>query len=270
MATYAVSGAGPVVFFTESGQQVTVPLTALSFVDGQLEIDAAYQGVAGLKPWLDYLQQAGRLQQAAAPPASLAMVVAAARPGTDGNDVQLTIAFPDPSDAEHFDVTVTELEILEQLSPEQLEEVLGTADEPGSRPGLVRVVAAAGYQLPKAMAETPLAGGSGTNPSSLEIKAADDSTAFVLQARAAGADGDLTQVEITDVDDVEGTFKLTATWTKKVEGLTAAGAAAADLGYAVQIAAPAGQQIATPEPGTYALTGGAEATTANRSIVARS
>jgi hypothetical protein len=131
--------------------------------------------------------------------------------------------------------------------------------------------------MPVALAATKLGTGTGVvgdaaKKATLPVAAASG-TAFTLEAKKVGADGNLTQVTVTPVAD-NSSFTLAVTWSKTVSGITAAGVATLDtalapLAYEISIAKPT-SGFAQPQPGTVTLSGGVDPATASQSIVASS
>jgi hypothetical protein len=150
------------------------------------------------------------------------------------------------------DFKVTETETYTGLEPGKAKDKLGTTATDGKNPGLVFISSASAPSLPKAGTYV-LAG----DPGTINIpKNSGSGDAFVVQARAGGADGALTSVEIKDVDTTANKFTLIAKWTKSASATAMTGLAAA-FAYAVTITAPSGGFLA-PAPGKVTLTSGSD------------
>jgi hypothetical protein len=154
------------------------------------------------------------------------------------------------------------------LSVDTLVPTLGTPSAPGTRRGLVRVVApAGGVRAPVSVTDT-LAGGAANAASALPVDAAAGGEAFTLHASKVGTEGDLIEVTVTAH---QSTFDLTAEWKKTRTGLTGSYAANFDgaFGFFVTASAPPGGTVALPGEGVVVLSGGVDSAAAVATAVAR-
>ncbi|HEV2956310.1 MAG TPA: hypothetical protein VGY55_11565 [Pirellulales bacterium] len=284
MSEAAVIGREPVSLLTSTGQQVSIPLTALYFdSNGKLHADRwpLYSKFsADVDPWLAYLVKTGELTPAASPPPVAAMTITAADAGPAGNNIEVNFKNivpdsanpPDPGKGT-FDVDVVETDTYTGLSydstkstdPNFISNVLGIADQDGkvtkagTRPGLVLVLAG---DTPAQPSNNPPLTFSVTAPATAATAAV--AANFHLVAKKPGADGKNTTVTISSVDTGAKTFSLKAVWT-----LNATNKKLSDLsnlaGYEISVTVPAvGSTItALPAAGAVKLTGGAAAQSAS-------
>src|SRR5262249_22377317 len=155
------------------------------------------------------------------------------------------------------DITVTATDTYTALTPATIGEVLGVDVTPGTRPGLVQVKGAGPYALPKVKDYT-LAGGNGGNATKDVDKRTGSGTAFTLEAKRAGADGNSIQVSIKDVNSTDQTFTLIASWSKSLAGVKLSDITA-DFGFLIKADPPIGGAFAPPAPATIVLVGGSDA-----------
>jgi len=272
MSKTTALGTGPIVFSTDDGAQIEVPLSAIYFESNRV---GTYRSPASprLTKWLEFLASRGRLVPTATPPPPAAIVVTAVAAGYAGNNIAVTVT--PKADPTKVDVTATETDKYERLTLETLNAQLGvTGGEAGSRPGLLRVKTNPKTADPVAaldIAATPPAAGA-TLPT-WTAAGAGAAVAFTLEPRRPGTAalfdaGDI-DVSVSDVTPppgggaVGGTFTLTVTWSRKATNVTAGNVAAklADLGYVVTVDPPDGG-FKLPRPGTVSLAGGSEPTAA--------
>jgi hypothetical protein len=258
-----------------NGTQVLIPLSALSFDgNGNLQVASSYNQAAKVS-WLQYLVGQGEITPAPASPPQAALVVQAADAGVTGNnirfevtDVQPNPQTPDDPTTDMFSVKVTETETYPNLTPDSIKTVLGTEKAAGTQPGLVHVLDADTPTLPKSIAATPLQNGDGTTKAKLAVAANPSGTAFNLEARKVGADGNKITVAIfvSKADPNHPTFALTCTWTNTVTGVTAATfqTAMQAMSYEVVVTAPGGGQFLVPATGAVVLSGGADTSDATQ------
>jgi hypothetical protein len=263
MADTPVAAMGPLEF-TDEGEQFVIPLSALYFDSGiTLKTDSPLyaQHRHALDGWLAYLQSNGLVTPAPQPPPTAAMVITAAGTGSSGNDI--AIAFTnvqvDPVTQDTtFDATLTQTDTYPGLTPETLTDVIGTAPDTGSRPGLIYVSSGG---TPAQPANGAVALNVAGPPFTFDVSDGQGATAFSLRTRSDDADAADTAVTITAADDPSSptTFTLTATWTKQATGIHAS-----DLGtsfaYEITVAAPPGGQLLPPAPGRVVLRGGSDLT----------
>lgn len=273
-------------FTDANGNQVSIPLSALQFVNGSLGVNSSIWSPftsypadeqALINDLLAYASDQGLITPAVVPAPKPALTVKAVSSGSMGNNIQVTVAVHpaasgDPTQAT-FDITVTETDTWAGLGLGTIESVLGSDKSTGSTPGLVHVVdgtvTATVTDLPAnnqnytlSDAHTPSARANVTDQ-----PAGAGKTVFTLEAKSAGDDGNHTSVTISQVDAVKKTFTLAATWTKPaLKGLTTADVITqvqSSLGYDIAVSAPASGIISVPAAtgsSTIQLSGGADGT----------
>ena len=259
----AVAATGPVVFTDRAtGSQKSIPVSSLYFSnsDGTIKADrwapynsgnAAFK--TGVDDWLKYLVTASILTPVEKSEPKAAMVITAKDPGSTGNTIELTVSnvHETTPDVFVFDAVVKENDVYTGLTADTLKDVIGNTAGGGTKPGLVFVSSAGAPAVPKA-GDYPLTG----DPAEVEVKKADDTVAFKLKAKAAGADGARTVVTI-GAPDANDKFTLTAKWQRSETNL-----APADLqskfAYEITVTAPDGSPLAVPGAGTTVLAGGAD------------
>src|SRR5258706_10282301 len=101
-----VSGSGPIAFTDENGKMSLIPLSALTFESGELQVDAPYN-TDPIKNWLQYLVKAGSLSPGELPPPKPAMTVTAVTEGGTGNNIRVTFSNMKPDAAAPTDATKT-------------------------------------------------------------------------------------------------------------------------------------------------------------------
>jgi len=269
MSKLEVLGNGPIAFTDQSGKMLLIPLSALTIDGNTIQASPPYDKDE-IRQWLQYLVNIGSLTPGTAPSPKPAMVIQAADPGPAGNNIQVIFSniVPDPGDPTNaakttFDATVTEMDTYKGLSsdstsPSFIKTVLGTDKAPKS--GLVHVLDADNPSLPKA-GVYPLAGGGASANSSAQIPGASSGTAFNVEAKKNGQDGDNTTVTISNVDATAKTFTLTAVWTQSVTGMKLKDLPDKLQGsskYEIIVNKPNGGDFAIPAPGTIGLSGGAD------------
>lgn len=259
----AVAATGPVVYTDRvTGRQQTIPISSLYFSnsDGTIKADkwkpytdgnADFKGA--IDAWLGHLVKSSLLTPVERSEPKAAMVITAKDPGSTGNTIELTVSNVHESapDVFVFDAQVKENDVYTGLTADTLKDVIGNTAGGGTKPGLVFVSSAGAPGVPKA-GNYPLTG----DPAEVEVKKADDTTAFKLKAKAAGADGARTVVTI-GAPDANDKFTLTAKWERSETNL-----APADLqtkfAYELTVTAPDGSPLAVPGAGTTVLAGGAD------------
>jgi len=256
--------AGPVSLMDE-GKHYSIPLSALYFdANGKLKADRwpLYATLATpVDLFLGQLSTSGAVVAGPEPAAKPAFLVSASAPGSTGNAITLLIEnvtadTTTPADST-ADITVSETDTYNGLTPDSLTEVIGESAGAGSKPGLV-FVSSASPELPKAGSYTLASANPGTDPATIDIpKESGAGDAFTLEARSNAEDGTLTKIEIKDVDATEATFNMEVSWSKN-ETVVKVSEFAAAFAYVVTITAPDGGYRA-PAPGLIALTGGADA-----------
>lgn len=265
MATQTAVGEGPVVFFTGDGQQVTYPLAAITFVNGEPAVTPApkSEDVAALVAWLKVLVKQGRLAPAPAQPPGEAMKITAVATGLVGNriTVAVTPAASAPTDPTKVDVTVTSIYLYPGLKIAALETTLGTSAAPLAPPGLVQLKLPLPAGSPDPV-ESAAAGPTAPSPARWDLPVG--TPAFSVEPGRTDADGSKIRVGVSSVAGPAGdkTFTLTAIWqvivpavTKDTVGTTLKTAVA----FGVVIDKPADGVYRLPRVGTVTLGGGAEA-----------
>jgi hypothetical protein len=277
-----VIGNGPIDFMDSGGEQVSVPLSALKIESGQVDLESSWADKAGLsgddpsilKGLLAELQRQGYLRSAPAPTQKPAMIVKAASPGPEGNNIEITVSeVTQNTDAPldplktTFSVTAKETDEYPDLMLASIATVLGIDEDPKGT-GLVHVVtgsvAADGVPAEK-IGTKALKLGPGAQ---VEVKDKDDKTLFTLKPRASlGSSDPKVKVTITEVDTAKKTFKLTATWKKKVTGVKVDPATLEskfqELEYLVTVSPPASGAYSVPKAEARSLSGGSAATRAS-------
>jgi hypothetical protein len=213
---------------------------------------------------LDYYAKAGLLKPGAKPPIKPVLKIFAKQAGSTGNTIQVQFSGFNYSDPLHptFDAQASETDIYPGLTPATIQTVLGSSPTNGQRPGLVFLPdpAPAEGALPKAGSYPPE--GETAAKVDIPLNTGDGGVAFTLQAREDGQDGEITQVEIKDVDPTASTFTLVASWEKSAAKILV-DALGGTFTYLIAVeSTEAGGELKTPAPGTITLSGGSDATTA--------
>lgn len=274
-----------------TGKQVSIPLSALKFTNGQLKVDTPGTWPNPSNPpsptppyiklpdfvnsMLTNLAQQGVIIPAPTPSPKPAMVVTAQDPGSAGNNIVLTFALTTPPNLDptqvKFSMTVTETESYKKLTltsgkPNYIETVLGSDTVTSPTPGLAYVIhaslGAAGTPALPSPATFKV-----TNPPSpkarLDVKSTDavPKLLFTLEAKKAGKDGEFTSVFSVGANaDDASLFDLTIQWTRQVTNLTLANVATntGPLGYEVAVAAPFSGIFSIPQANSVQLSGGTD------------
>jgi hypothetical protein len=252
MDTPAVAD-GPIAFLTDDGQQVLIPLSAISFDANGVKSTFNYDG---LQAWLNYLVTQGRITPGPAPAAAEAMVFEAAVAGIEGNDILVEVEAVSTTTVR---ITVTETHVAEGLN-------FKVGDD-----NFVGKVLASGLVHVK----TGFAGTATDDPDKTTMITTSDKTwdikkganvLMTLEAHSGGAGiekGTMT-ISIDQVDTTAHTFRLGATWKSTPITVVAPGdldttkSPLTDLGFAVKVKKPASAPLALPAPGAVMLRGGAE------------
>ncbi|MDT7543575.1 MAG: hypothetical protein QOE33_3479 [Acidobacteriota bacterium] len=273
---------GPIGFTDASGKQVFIPLSSIYFDNtGAIKADqwgpyiAKKVDQASVNAWLQYLVLSGLIVPDTAPPPKAAMVIKSKDSGTAGNNIKIEFANVNvnansPGDSK-LDMAITETDTYVGLKPSTIASVLGT-DTPsaGSQPGLVHLKGNAAPTLPD-NGDYPLTKGGPAATAWADItKNGGGGTAFTLEAKRKGDDGNLTKVSIKKADPATGTFDLIATWSKSLVGVKVSDVPAGS-GYELEVTAPPGGVLAAPVAGVVMLSGGADtqaATPASLTVLA--
>jgi hypothetical protein len=259
---------GPVeVMEPNSGKLLSLPVSDIYFEDSQIKAQGSlYTANQSLfDAFLAHLVKSGAVTPGPQSPTKPVMVLKAKTAGSTGNTILAVFSNFDSGTNPKFDATVSETDTYLALTPGTLQTILGTTASNGTRPGLVFApgAAPASTAVPKAgvyaMAITapataatvdiPLNSGAGT--------------AFQLQAKADGADGALTAVEIKDVDATARSFTLVATWKKTPAAKVLPADLSSTFSYEIEVTPPEGAAaVGTPAAGSVLLSGGADASAA--------
>lgn len=269
MSQLTAIGSGPIRYFTSTGKQILVPLTAVTFdsSDGSVAVSSDYtqiQGAEDLLSWVQRLVQLGEIRPSKATAKQVALLLQSAFPGSWGNDARITVSYT--SDTE-FTLGVTVTNTWEGLTAATVKSVLGTATVTGSRPGIVRLLDADTPTAPDAATSIPLTGGA-DSPSPAASQATVSPTAFHLQAWRTGTAGDKTTASIAVTGS---TFTLQAVWTNTVANVTTSNllsTISSSFDHVLTASAPPGGVVA-PQPGTFALGGGVDVGSAKTSLISR-
>lgn len=232
-----VVGNGPIEFMDSDDNDRSVPLSALEITtSGQVGLKSDWMEFAGLsdddtdtvilKGLLAELQREGYLRSAPPPAPKPAMILKAANPGREGDNITIKVSEvpddaipPDPSKTT-LSITAKETDEYEGLTLANIKTKVGTDQEPKGT-GLVHVTGTVATDgLPDEIdAAHALELGPGAQQV-VEVKDKDDNskTLFKLEPRGSlSANDPKVKVEISNVDDTKKTFTLTATWEKTIE-----------------------------------------------------
>lgn len=275
MSSAIAVGSGPIAFTTIGGQALLIPLTAISFENGEVKLSAAYSAnQTELQPWLDYLARQRIITAGETPPAQPALIIKATDAGSAGNDIQIEFKniVPDPvapldTAKTIFDATVTEKEThtlsFDSVSPIFIKTILGTDTTPGSQQSLVHIKDADTPSKPKPGNYT-LESGDATNKATKPVDGDPTGTAFNLEAKKVGAEGNSTVVSISNVDPTAKTFVMTVEWTNTITKIKLADLPAKLEGtnqYIIIVTKPDGSSSGftiIPSVGVFTLNGGAD------------
>lgn len=275
MSSAIAVGSGPIAFTTRDGKALLIPLTAISFENGEIKLSLAYSAYqAEIQPWLAYLAKQGTITAGETPPTPPALIIKATDAGIAGNDIQIEFKniTPDPAEPLNsakttFDATVTEKEThtlsLDSDSPIFIKKILGTETTLGSKQSLVHIKAADTPSQPKPGKYT-LENGNATTKATKPVDAEPSGTAFNLEAKKVGDDGNNTVASISNVDATAKTFAMAVTWTKTITAIKLADLPAKLEGtnqYIITVTKPNGGSSGftiIPSAGWFALNGGAD------------
>jgi hypothetical protein len=267
MAGIPVVGTGPIAFTTKEGAHLTIPLGALSVVNGSIAVGAVWPpyaaadaaGKAAVDTWLGYLLKQKELTAAAVAPPGPSFTLKAAHPGTSGDAITVKIiqvTGGDPKSETQIDAEVGVTNVYADLRPDTIAETLGTGPGTGTQPGLVYVKSIASPPtMPGNLVKTAL----GNPPSVKVMDASAAAESFTLEAPGDGGHPDTFDVTI-DVNAAKTAFTLTVNW-KKAKAAVKLSAFNAEFGYVVTCVSPPGGFATDPTPGTIKLSGGANPST---------
>jgi hypothetical protein len=267
VSTVDVTGHSPLSFTDANGAQRNVPLSALEFVGSDVKLKTAWAAEFSAGEQTTLLALATALAaggQLVPPPVAAPMPAigfAAATPGTEGNNIVVTVT-PDAGPVLEAQIKITAREIdnytgLGDATAAAMaigvDAPTGTPGDPGQGGGLVMVKqsAALGTGLPKDAQSL-------TVKNATPVLAADGtSTLFTLVPRA-GAPGAGMPVKVA-VDSGTSTFSVQAsfdTGTQPKVAMTDLGSLAAPVKFLVTASAPP-SGLASPAAGDVQLSGGA-------------
>lgn len=252
-----------------SGKQVSIPLSALKFTNGQLSVDSSVwkPAVPGfVASLLATWAQQGLIVPVPAAAPKPAMTLTAADAGSTGNGIKVTISNVklniDPTQTT-FNLKIEETDTYTGLTPTSIITVLGTDKAAGTQPGLVHVVQSTtpATGMPAAISKQTLAIGGGASAQlKLMNNAATPAPFLTLEAKRAGTDGTQTTVTIANVQAT--TFDLTACWSKTVTGATLA-TLQSNVAYELKILPPPSGIISPPAAASAQLSGGSDGSSAS-------
>ena len=275
MARTAAVARSPVVFFTEEGTQIEIPMSLIYFDDGVVGTTRPASS-ATLVDWLKYQASLGHIVAGLQPPTPPAFVVNALQAGLYGNKIEITTApAAAPTKADSVDVTVSVTDRYPDVKVADLAGLLGTAATggnpavEGTKPGLLHVSddpVGASEPTPRIVPELPAdtweLAGAGAN-------------AVTLAPRISGTEFEAGDVLVrVDAGQAPGTFTLVVTWSATVGDVVAADfdtAFTPTFDFLVAIDKPDGAPFRLPRAGTRSLAGGSEqaaATNANATVLA--
>lgn len=274
MSSTIALGSGPIAFTTKGGQALLIPLTAISFDNGEIKLSLAYSAYqAELQPWLVYLAKQGTIIAGENSPTPPALIIKATDAGIAGNDIQIEFKniAPDPAEPLNsvkttFDATVTEKEThtlsWDSESPIFIKKILGTETTLGSKQSLVHIKAADTPSQPKPGKYTLLTG----NATTKATKSIDGDSlliAFNLEAKKVGNDGNKIVASISDIKPAAKTFVMSVVWTNTISGIKLADLKTKQLDgqeqYIITVITPDGSDFTkVPSEGVFTLNGGAD------------
>lgn len=275
MSSAIAVGSRPIAFTTKAGQALLIPLTAISFENGEIKLSLAYSAYqAELQPWLAYLAKQGTITAGETPPTPPALIIKATDAGIAGNDIQIEFknVTPDPADPLNsakttFDAIVTEKEThtlsIDSTSPIFIGTILGIDTTPGSKQSLVHIKATPTPSKPKA-GTYALENGNATTKAAKPVDGDPSGIAFNLEAKKVGEDGNNTVASISGVDAAAKTFVMAIAWTKTIAAIKLADLPAKLEGtnkYIITVTKPDGSLSGftiIPSVGLFALNGGAD------------
>lgn len=197
------------------------------------------------------------------------MTVMAATSGAPGNNISVQISNLDlTASPPTFDLTVTEVDVYLGLTnvtgtDNFIGTVIGTDGTPGD--GLAHVIANSVNSqlfLLNNQVINFTAGSANTEAQANVMDSLNQSVVFTLQAKNAGADGNLTTAMISNVSGSPPTFDLTLAWQKTVPGLNMATLFPGiqdNLAYEILAVPPTTVAPSFPAGGITQLSGGADA-----------
>lgn len=241
-------GRGPIDFVGSDGNQLTIPLSAIKFVEGAPTSDIPADG---LDIWLKYLADHGQLRPGPDPVPPDAMVFTAVAGAATGNDIKVAVA---PKGTDAVEITVTERHVYKGLTlkadlSRSIDKVLDASS--GAILQVKTIDVRAGIPVEGPLKEAA---------DSWAIKDDLGTQLATLKARSSDYNKGALTVRLDLDDKVAVTFTLTMEWTSNHVSVAKADLPqsplpAADLAFSVTI----DRATALPKPGVYALQGGADA-----------
>ena len=264
-------GSGPVVFCTDDGKQIQVPLSLIYFENGAVGTSRPNDASsANLLGWLQYLASRGRIVPGATSPAKTALVFKATDPGAYGNNITITAAAVVPATTpRRIDLTVALTDRYPNLKLADLahlDDLMGTAAARGSKPGLLRVKPPlpANAVLPTAGEKpeadrTPVAG---VTPPANWTLSGTGADALVLEPSMPGDPFDEgTTVVRVEAGAAANSVTLVVTWFATVRNLAATDNFATKLDpfrLLVKLGDTPADGFTLPGDGTVSLSGGSD------------
>jgi len=210
--------------------------------------------------------------------ASPTMFVQAATPGSVGNNIAVQISNLKPNaKTPTFDLTAGEQDVYRGLTTggsTGIEGIIGDEEStlPNTGPLAHILVGSVNTNLAPGNDQrvTFTGGATGTAAQANIMDSGNKKVVFTLQARSAGADGNLTHATISNLDTTQDppTFDLTLTWSKALSGVSMATLLSKvqnSLGYVITAQAPATVSAVFPAAGITWLTGGVDSNPATGS-----
>lgn len=277
----AVTGNGPFEFTDSNGKQISIPLTALSIANNQIQSSdpkwSSYLGTAPAQALWKYMLAEGQLSPMPSPAPFPAMVIRAGNAGSAGNNITITIDVPTPPSSPSivdptqlpFTIQVVETNTYTNQTAASIASTLKTAN------AMVQVIDSV-----QTTGIPELFNGSfGSSPDQISINASGSpgGPLFVLGPRTPGPNPADISVTVTPnsasppAPNPEA-FTLTASWTGPVinvtvdELATTLASVLSQLGPEVTISKPSSGAFSLPQGGATTLTGGSATSNASANI----
>jgi hypothetical protein len=263
--TVSVFGYGPFEFTDSDGKHVSIPLTALTLANNQMQSSNAqwssYLGSAPAQALWKYMLAEGLLSPMPSPAPFAAMVVRAANVGTAGNNIAVSITVPPPSSPSiqdptqlPFTIQVTETDTYTNQTAATIANTLKTAN------ALVQVV----ESLQTSGIPEPYSGPFMGSPDQISVmeSGSPGGTLFVLGPRIPGPDPADIYVTVNNPASPPGPnpegFTLQASWTSPIltATLDTLASVISELGYEITVSKPSSGAYSLPQGGSTTLTGG--------------
>ncbi|HSZ60734.1 MAG TPA: hypothetical protein VK828_02995 [Terriglobales bacterium] len=271
----AVTGFGPFEFTDSQGKQVSIPLTALTLSNNQIQSsNAQWNTYLGSAPALNlwkYMLAEGLLSPMPSPSPFPAMVIRAASEGAAGNNIAVNITVPTPPSSPAiedptnlpFTIQVTETDTYTNQTAATIANTLETAN------ALVQVVGPVQTGgIPESFSGTFMG-----SPDQISIvdTASPGGTLFVLVPRTPGPNPLHINVTIdfpSPPNSNPEAFTLTASWTSPTLSATLDTLASviSELAPEIIISKPGSGAYSLPQAGTTTLSGGTATSNASANI----